>query len=235
MAKPLISVIVPIYNEAKNIRQTLTPLQAWRGKEIEVIVVDGGSSDESVALTEACADQVLTARQGRARQMNAGAKLACGDYLLFLHADTRISAAALDEVLLLCRKKTSHWGFFSVRLGSPRLIYRVIENFMNWRARLTHIATGDQSLFISATVFKELGGYDDIPLMEDIAMSKRLRRICAPEIIRRAVKTSARRWEINGVLATILLMWRLRLAYFFGVSPTTLHRQYYKSSDSGGD
>jgi rSAM/selenodomain-associated transferase 2 len=158
--------------------------------------------------------------------MNSGAEQAGGDVLLFLHIDTRLPK---DTVLLLQQKMGSDremWGRFDVRLSGERLLFRIIENLMNWRSRITGIATGDQAIFISRSLYEKVGGYADIPLMEDIELCRRLKCHMRPQCLRQRVQTSARRWEVNGPVKTILLMWRLRFAYWLGADPGQLAERY---------
>lgn len=227
MTTSLISVIVPVLNEAQSIEGTLAQWQARRGADIELIVVDGGSTDESVKYASSLADKVLVTEAGRARQMNYGAKNANGHCLLFLHADTMMPSQAYQAFLQVSKRSKNHWGFFLVTLNNSSRVFRVIETLMNWRSRITAVATGDQCIFVSRSLFENLDGYQDILLMEDVEITKRLRTISKPIIVSERVSTSTRRWEHNGVLSTVLKMWRLRLAYFFGASPEKLHRQYY--------
>ncbi|MFM1892282.1 MAG: hypothetical protein RLZ44_1359, partial [Pseudomonadota bacterium] len=172
------------------------------------------------------ADRVLTTAKGRARQMNAGAQAANGAWLWFLHADTRLPPAALTA-LLAATAQGPAWGRFDVRLTGDAPLLRVVERLMNWRSGLTGIATGDQGILVARTVFFAVGRYPEIPLMEDIALSRRLSRRQRPLRLRPPLRVSSRRWEEHGVLRTILLMWRLRLAYALGVSPQRLVKSYY--------
>lgn len=219
-----VSFVIPVLNEERRIAVLLRDLRT-RFPRCELVVVDGGSEDATVDAATPYCDLLLHSEPGRAAQMNLGAGAARSDYLFFLHADSRpqISAAELDAAL------AGHpsWGFCRVRLDGGRPLFRVIEWFMNQRSRLTRIATGDQMLFVDRALFDSSGGFDAIPLMEDVAYCKRLRRLAAPAILAPAVVTSSRRWEEGGALRTILLMWSLRLAYFLGVSPATLWRHYY--------
>jgi len=216
-----ISIIIPALNEAATLKAILEPLQDWRQAGHEVILVDGGSEDESQNVASPLVDVLLESERGRARQMNAGARVASGEALLFLHADTRLPDAAdmlVQRALGQCR-----WGRFDVRLSGSHWLLRVVERMMNWRSCLTGIATGDQAIFLERKLFDELGGFPELPLMEDIALSKRLRhRVGRPACLSPPLTTSSRRWEENGILRTILLMWRLRLAYFLGASPQEL-------------
>lgn len=220
-----ISVIIPALNEATTLKETLMPLQRWRKSGHEIILVDGGSEDDSQLIAAPLVDVVLESEKGRAQQMNAGARVANGEVLLFLHADTRLPESA-DEMVLLALVR-HRWGRFDVRLSGRHWLLRVVEYMMNWRSRMTGIATGDQALFLERILFNELGGFPELPLMEDIALSKRLRqKVGRPACLKSPLTTSSRRWEENGILRTILLMWRLRLAYFLGISPHYLARQY---------
>ncbi len=220
-----LSIVVPVRNEAATLPATLAPLQPWRERGVEIIVVDGGSDDGTPACAEGLADRVLASPPGRARQMNAGAAVAQGDVLLFLHADTRLPAGAAGLVAAALRNR--HWGRFDVRLSGSAWPLRVIERLMNLRSCLTGMATGDQAIFVRRAAFLTVGGYPDIPLMEDLALSKRLGRFGRPVCLRPPVITSSRRWESQGILRTVLLMWWLRLLWFLGVSPQRLVRRYY--------
>ena len=202
--------------------QALAPLRA-RGHE--VIVVDGGSDDGTRELAARGADRVLQAPSGRATQMNAGAALANGQALLFLHADTRLPANA-DDVILR-GLKTRQWGRFDVAIEGRSALLPVIGFFMNARSRLSGIATGDQAIFVRRGEFP---GFPDIPLMEDIAFSTTMKRRGPPACLRERVTTSGRRWERHGVVPTVLLMWRLRFAYFCGAAPDELARRYARGA-----
>ncbi len=226
---PRFSIIVPVFDEAAGIADALAALAPFRRRGVEVIVVDGGSSDTTVELARPHADRVLHAPRGRAVQMNAGAEAARGDVLLFLHADTRLPPHA-DELLLnaLTKENASiwQWGRFDVQIDSSNPLLALVAGMMNWRSQITGIATGDQAMFVTRRAFTQAGGFPDQALMEDIALSKRLKRIGRPLCLAARVVTSGRRWERGGVLRTILLMWRLRLAYFFGAEPAALARRY---------
>lgn len=220
----MISVIIPALNEAGHIAATLAPLQPLRQRGHEVIVVDGGSSDATATRAQPLADRVLTATRGRARQMNAGAQAAHGEVLWFLHADT---LAPADADRLLRDALAGHaWGRFDVRLSGHQPLLRMVERLMNLRSCLSGIATGDQGLFVRRDAFAAAGGFPDQPLMEDIALSRRLKRIGRPHCLRTPLVTSSRRWEERGILRTILLMWRLRLLYALGADPAHLARLY---------
>ena len=222
-----ISIVIPVLNEARSIAGCLDRLQLCRAQGHEIIVVDGGSRDGTAEIVGLLADRVLTSPAGRARQMNQGARVAQGDVLLFLHADTRLPDAACD-VVLSALQTAARWGRFDVRLSGSAPGFRLIEFMMNLRSRLTKIATGDQAMFVTKALFHAAGGFDDIPLMEDIALSRQLKKMAPTACLRQRVVTSSRRWEESGILKTILLMWRLRLSYWLGVDPARLVRQYYR-------
>lgn len=222
-----LSIIIPMLNEAASIAQTLLLLQPLRRAGHEVIVVDGGSSDHSVALARPLADQVLHTAPGRAHQMNAGAHQAKWNTLLFLHADTRLPNNATRLISAGMKKHHKSWGRFDLRLSGSHPLLRPIEFMINLRSRLSGIATGDQAIFVTKFLFCLAGGFPEIGLMEDIALSRRLKQRCgAPLCLREQVTTSSRRWERNGVLRTVLLMWSLRLAYTLGADPEQLARVY---------
>lgn len=223
MAFPL-SFVIPTLNEEAVIAPLLRDLRE-RFPRSQLIVVDGGSLDRTVPLALPLCDQLLLGAAGRAAQMNLGAKVATAPYVCFLHAD---SCPGIDEEALRQRlMEEPAWGFCRVRLSGVRWSLRVIEWFMNRRAQLTHVATGDQMLFVSSEVLRSTGGFDEIPLMEDVAYCKRLRNLCRPMILPEPVCTSSRRWEEAGILSTVLRMWLLRAAYVAGVAPATLWRHYY--------
>jgi rSAM/selenodomain-associated transferase 2 len=221
-----LSIIIPVLNEGDAIAGALDALAALRARGVEVIVVDGGSGDATMQNARTRADQVLTAPRGRALQMNAGAAAATGDVLLFLHADTRLPHGADAVVLDGLARSGRSWGRFDVTIAGRPALLGLIAAMMNLRSRLSGIATGDQAIFATRAAFQTAGGFPPIPLMEDIALSKRLKRKSRPLCLRARVTTSGRRWETNGVLRTIWLMWRLRLAYFLGADPARLARQY---------
>lgn len=221
-----LSIIMPVLNEGEEIAAALDALAVLRALGTEVIVVDGGSRDATVQRARLRADRVISAPRGRALQMNAGAGKASGHVLLFLHADTRLPSDADHIVLNGLDRSGRAWGRFDVAIGGGNPLLVVVAWFMNMRSRLTGIATGDQAMFVRRDAFHATGGFAAIPLMEDIALSKRLKRASRPLCLRERVVTSPRRWEKSGVLSTLLLMWRLRLAYFFGADPKELARQY---------
>ncbi len=220
-----ISIIIPVLNEELNLPDVLNNLQSFRSKGHEVVIVDGGSSDNSLMLAQQGADIVIVSKAGRALQMNSGAAVATGGLFLFLHCDTILPDNAL-KIIANNYQAENYWGRFDVRLSGNKFVFRLIERLMNLRSRLTSIATGDQAIFIEQKLFNQLGGFPEIALMEDIAISGLLRKLSPPVCLRQKVITSSRRWENNGVLATVLLMWKLRLCYFFGVSADKLSRKY---------
>ena len=220
-----LSIIVPCLNEAAIIVEGLCALAPLRRRGAELIVVDGGSSDATPALAGPWVDRVLRAPPGRARQMNTGAGEARGEILLFLHADTRLPENA-DDLITSALESGRIWGRFDVEIHSRHAMLRVVARLMNLRSRLTGIATGDQAIFVSRRAFREIGGYPDIPLMEDIALSRRLKSLGRPACLSERVTTSGRRWETQGVWRTILLMWRLRFQYFLGADPGRLAARY---------
>lgn len=226
-----LSIIIPALNEAEHIASTLDSLQPLRQRGVEVIVVDGGSSDNTVQLAGEGADKVITSPRGRARQLNAGAGAAAsrGEILCFLHADSSLPDGADGLIVNGLTRSRRSWGRFDVTITGSHPMLRVVAQLMNWRSRLTGIATGDQGLFMTRSVFEAAGRFPEIALMEDIAMTRQLKRYGAPLCIAHRMTTSGRRWEKHGVWRTILLMWRLRLAYFFGADPDRLARQYVRN------
>jgi rSAM/selenodomain-associated transferase 2/rSAM/selenodomain-associated transferase 1 len=224
-ANARLRIVMPVLNEGPTLAQHLHALQALRQRGAELVVVDGGSTDSTWALAGALADQVLLSPRGRAAQMNAGAKDCNADVLLFLHADTQPPQDA-DQLIARAIASGHSWGRFDVRIDGPHPMLRVVERLMNLRSRLTGIATGDQAMFVRHDLFERLDGFADLPLMEDIELSKRLKKLGRPACMNVPVVTSARRWQQHGVWHTIVLMWRLRLAYFLGASPNALAQRY---------
>ena len=227
-----ISIIVPALDEAAAIERTLAALQPLRARGAEVIVVDGGSRDATRELARPLADRVLEAPRGRAVQMNAGAAASAGAILLFLHADTRLPEGALDAIEAALADPERAWGRFDVRIDGHGALLGVVAAMMNARSRLTGIATGDQAMFMRRAAFEAAGGFPAIALMEDVALSGRLKRISPPACVGLRATTSGRRWERDGALATIALMWRLRLAYALGADPRRLARRYDERAPS---
>ena len=227
--KPIVSIVMPALNEASTIAQTLQSARVLEtiGLDMELILVDGGSQDNTKGVARPLADQILDAARGRARQMNAGAVKATGDYLMFLHADTRLTTQAATE-LQHTFTQNPVWGRFDVCIEGQPLMLRVISFMMNLRSRLTGIATGDQAIFVRRDVFEALGGFTDQPLMEDIEISKQLRKQARPACLKGPVMTSGRRWETHGVWSTMVLMWRLRWRYWRGESAQALARAYQR-------
>jgi rSAM/selenodomain-associated transferase 2 len=219
-----LTIVVPVLNEAAIIVAALQALKPLRARGAEVIVADGGSHDGTAALAEPLADRVITVAPGRGAPMNAGAALGTGDALLFLHADTTLPDNA-DRLIAVALAQRA-WGRFDLRIAGRHPLLAIVARMINWRSRLTGIATGDQAIFVTREAFHAVGGFPDLPLMEDIAISHRLKRLSRPFCIATPVVTSGRRWETNGVISTVLLMWRLRLAYYFGVEPALLAQRY---------
>jgi rSAM/selenodomain-associated transferase 2 len=233
-----LSIIIPLLNEADNLPQLIAHINTLNPAPQQVILVDGGSMDGSVTIArnllkdlgenpQSVIDwHIIESIAGRAQQMNAGAMLATGDVLLFLHADTQLPIDAIGEV----QRVMSHydWGRFDVRLDSHHPLLKIVGLMINTRSRLVSIATGDQAIFIKKSVFEQLGGYPDQPLMEDIELCKRLSNIARPACLKSKVTTSARRWQQHGNFRTIFLMWHLRFDYWRGISPDVLKQRYYK-------
>ena len=221
-----LSIIVPMLNEAPALPDLLEHLLPLRRGAVDVVLVDGGSDDDSVAVATGAGFEVVRAERGRARQMNAGAAATSGDVLLFLHADTRLPDGAIRLIDTALADGRRVWGRFDVGFDVRTWTMDATAFLMNLRSRLSGIATGDQALFMTRAAFDAVGGFPDQPLMEDVEITSRLRRRSRPACIRRPVLTSARRWQSRGPWRTILLMWRLRLAYWFGASPADLEKQY---------
>ena len=213
-------------DEVATLARSLVPLQCERGRAAEIIVVDGGSRDGTLRAAHPLSDHVLSAPRGRARQMNAGAEVAGGRVLLFLHADTLLPSGWVAMVRDAVEVHGHEWGRFDVRLDGAHPMLRVVERAMNLRSRLSGIATGDQAMFVTRAAFEAAGGFPHIALMEDIALSRALRTRSRPACLRAAATTSSRRWERNGIARTIVLMWGLRLRYAFGADPDDLARLY---------
>ena len=222
---PTLSIVMPVLNEAVVIESMLQALAVLRTRGVEVIVADGGSTDPTVARATLLADRVLIAPCGRARQMNAGAAVARGAVLLFLHADTRLPIGA-DLIVRQAMAAGAVWGRFDVSISGRPWMLRVVAALMNVRSRWSGVATGDQAMFVRRSVFERLGGFADQPLMEDVELSRRLLTISRPSCLRARVTTSGRRWEARGVWSTIFLMWRLRWRYWRGESPRSLAEAY---------
>ncbi|MFT0773566.1 TIGR04283 family arsenosugar biosynthesis glycosyltransferase [Psychrobacter aquimaris] len=232
-----ISIIIPILNEADNLPKLMAHIVRLDPAPQQVILVDGGSVDGSVAIADSVLKSteiaqlaidwhIIESTVGRAQQMNAGAMLATGDVLLFLHADTELPADTIDNVQQAIVQYD--WGRFDVRLDSHEPLLKIVGLMINQRSRSMGIATGDQAIFIRKSLFEQIGGYPDQPLMEDIELCKRLKKISRPACLKSKVITSARRWQQHGTWRTIFLMWHLRFDYWRGVSPDVLKQRYYK-------
>lgn len=225
MKTPTLSIIIPVLNEASGIVQVLERQQEFRRQGAEVIVVDGGSNDGTAELARSLADCVTTSLRGRGLQMNTGAARAAGDVLLFLHADTLLPPSALALIREAIDNGAS-WGRFDVHIEGSISGLGLVAFMMNWRSRLTGIATGDQAIFVTRVAFQRHGGFPAIPLMEDIVFSGWMSEESRPASLKAKVTTSGRRWEKHGLIRTILTMWWLRLRFFLGASPTALAREY---------
>ena len=223
MVAQRLSVVVPALNEAARIRDALEALAPLRGRGHEVIVADGGSTDGTPQLAAGLCDRVVSSARGRGVQMNAGARAASGDVLLFLHVDTFLPRGAEESILATTDDHL--WGRFDVEIEGRHPLLKVIACAMNLRSRLTGIATGDQAIFVRRGAF---AGFPEVALMEDVAFSAAMKRRARPACLRQRVRTSGRRWETRGVLRTVLQMWRLRLMYFLGAPPEALARRYEK-------
>jgi rSAM/selenodomain-associated transferase 2 len=221
-----LSIIMPVLDEAGGIAAALEALAPFRQRGVEVIVVDGGSRDRTMELARPLADRVIAAPQGRGAQMNAGAAIAKGEVLLFLHADTLLPPQADRLVLDGLRGSLWQWGRFDVQIEGRSPLLPLVAAFMNWRSLITGIATGDQAMFVTRAAFDSVGGFPDIALMEDVAMSKRLKRVSRPLCLAARVTTAGRRFDERGVVRTVLLMWRLRLSFWLGAEPAALARRY---------
>ena len=235
--EPLLSVIIPVYNEGDQLLNHIQHVINQLGVVSQVIVVDGGSTDSGIkdsnfvklkklAQTQASLT-VISSPKGRALQMNAGARLATADNLVFLHADTLLPKNALSVFEAFSTSRFL-WGRFDVQLNNKALAYKVVSWFINKRSRLTSIATGDQAIFVRRRTFESINGYAELPLMEDIALSKCLKKKSKPYCVKAVVTTSARKWEKEGLMRTVWLMWCIRAAYARGVSPNVLVKKYYK-------
>lgn len=222
----MLSIVIPCLDEAEGIAATLGAAAPLRARGAEIIVVDGGSQDATVARAAPLADAVIAAPRGRAAQMNAGAARARGEILLFLHADTLLPEAADALIVDGLNRSRRGWGRFDVAIAGRNPLLGIVAALMNIRSRVTGIATGDQAMFVTRSLFTAAGGFPEMPLMEDVALSERLKRFGPPLCLRHRLTTSGRRWEKNGVVRTIFLMWRLRLAYWLGADPAKLATRY---------
>lgn len=224
-----LSIIIPTLNESRAIAHTLLALQPLRQQGHQVIVVDGGSTDDTLNVSRPFVDKVLTASRGRARQMRVGVDHSDGDILWFLHADTVADREIVMSMRQLLSSSHVQWGYFQVSFENANILLALVARLMNLRSRITGIGTGDQGIFVSRKLYESVHGFDDIPLMEDISLCKKLGNVCQPDCQSGRLQTSARRWLDQGVTRTILLMWCLRLAFFMGIKPATLSRYYAAS------
>ena len=230
-----LSIVIPALDEAAALSRNLPSLQPLRRAGHEIVLVDGGSRDRTLEIARPLVDALLSAKRGRAYQMNAGATVARGDILVFLHADTQLPDDVSEQICTALGASGALWGRFDVRLSGPQWWARMIECAMNLRSRLSGIATGDQAIFVRRRIFSHLGGFPEWPLMEDIAISRRLKGVTRPVCLRARVTTSSRRWERHGWLRTVMLMWWLRLTFALGVNPATLARGYYPEQQGESD
>lgn len=220
-----LSIIIPVYNEQEIILEKLKRLININSQNVQIIVSDGGSSDYTVSLAKSCVKTVLTSKKGRSCQMNAGADVATGDFLLFLHIDS-ILPDHYFESLGNINIETYSWGRFDIQFTNNNILFSIIAFMMNIRSRFTGVATGDQAIFMTRQAYDRAGGFPEIELMEDVAMCKKLREFTRPICLREKVVTSSRRWEEKGIFKTIALMWILRLAYFLRIKPAILGKLY---------
>lgn len=233
-----VSIIIPVLNEADNLPHLFANIDSLNPTPQQAILVDGGSNDDSIGIIqsfikESMLDnyrkvdwQMTESRAGRAQQMNAGAALATGDILLFLHADTQLPTQAIAKVTTAIN--SSEWGRFDVQLNSRQPMLRLVSQMINWRSRLSGIATGDQAIFIRQPLFEKVGNYPNQALMEDVELCKQLKGIAKPACLKSKAITSARRWQRHGTWRTIVLMWHLRFDYWRGVSADNIRARYYK-------
>ena len=220
-----ISIIIPVLNEGGGIENFLSALQPMRGRGHEIIAVDGFSEDDTAEKAKTLSDAVISEARGRARQMNRGAQMASGGIFWFLHADG-IPPENADEMILNAIDRGRIWGRFDIKLTGSNFIFRIIETLMNLRSRITGIATGDQGIFVRSDIFKKIGGFQEIPIMEDIALSKMLKKLGRPSCLKNHITSSSRRWKNYGIIRTVLTMWYLRLLYALGVNPQKLKGHY---------
>ena len=219
-----VSIIIPVLNEEQSINALLQQLQSYRLQGHEIIVVDGGSQDETIKVAKSLCDQLISSEAGRARQMNKGAELSKNEILWFLHADTIIPDESVESIQQALSE--NDWGRFDIHLSGTHFLFRIIEKMINIRSCVFSIATGDQGIFLKRSIFKTVNGYSNIPLMEDVELSKKLKKISRAVCLNNKLTTSSRRWEKNGILITVFLMWKLRFLYWLGMSAKRLSLQY---------
>ncbi len=225
----MISIIIPVLDEEEHISSALESIERLNGEK-EIILVDGGSIDNTVDIVKKKGVILLSSQKGRGHQMNRGAEIANGETLLFLHADTKLPDNAFLEIERIIKGSENIGGRFNVKFDDDRFIFKLIAFLMNWRSKLTGIFTGDHAIFIRKDIFKDIGGFLEIPLMEDIAFSKKMKRGGRVVCLEDNVITSARKWKEEGIIKTILMMWFLRFLYFFKISPKFLSKIYYRKS-----
>ncbi|HEC29068.1 MAG TPA: glycosyltransferase [Gammaproteobacteria bacterium] len=223
-----ISIIIPVYNEMSTLPKLLGKLSGMLALGHELIIVDGGSSDSTIQEISFAEVKVIKTGKGRAVQMNAGAAISSGDILWFLHADSDFVLPVEEYIVLLQGLNDQAWGRFNIRLSGEKIVFRLIECLMNIRSCSSGISTGDQGIFISRQLFDRVNGFSDILIMEDINICMKLKKLKKPDCLKATLITSSRRWEQQGIIATIILMWRMRVLYFMGVSPEKLAKLYEK-------
>lgn len=221
-----ISIIIPSYHESHQLRDLVTSLEPFRKAGHEVIVVNGDATDHTVKTIASYVDHIIVSDKGRARQMNAGVQHATGDRYWFLHVDTTLLNPSGAYQSVLYHLNPEQWGRFSIHFDSTHFMFKIIAKMMNVRSKLSGIATGDQGIFVHQQAFQKVQGYTDIALMEDIDLCRKLKQISRPINSHLLIQTSARRWEKHGIIRTVLLMWWLRLRYFFGADPAKLAELY---------
>lgn len=231
---PSLSIVIPCLNEAERLPQLLEQLAGARARGAEVVVVDGGSTDGTARIAEDAGVQVVWSPAGRARQLQAGVDATRGEALWLLHGDSDIDPMSDQHVIWALANTLRPWGRFSLRIDGRNALLRIVARMVNLRSRLSGIATGDQGIFVLREALERVGGIPQLPIMEDVELSKRLNASCPPICLLKRITTSGRRWEHHGVLRTILLMWRLRFDYWRGVEADTLARRYRSSDDERG-